>query len=396
MSDDLASAWGLDPSIAYLNHGSFGACPRAVLTHQRGLQDLMEAEAVTFLVRELEDRLDAARGVLGAFLGAHAEDLAFVPNATAGVNTVLRSLALSGALSSGSEVLVTDHEYNATRNALDVAAGSAGARVVVVRIPFPLASEDDAFEAVLGAVTRSTHLLVIDHVTSPTGLVLPVERIVRALRERGVETLVDGAHAPGMLALDLDALGAGYYTGNCHKWTCSPKGSAFLHVRRDLQAGIRPLAISHGANSGRSDRSRFLIEADWTGTTDPTPWLSIPKAIEVMGSLLPGGWPALRSRNRALTLQAQGLLSEALGVERPAPESMIGSLAAVPLPPGRVPPDHRTGIDDLQDALLLEHRIEVPVMPWPVWPARLLRVSAQAYNSIEQYQRLAQVLPSLT
>jgi isopenicillin-N epimerase len=384
-----AAHWSLDPAVVFLNHGSFGACPTAVLERQQELRARMEREPVLFLHRELEPLLDAARAALGAFVGANPDDLAFVHNATTGVNTVLRALDLRPA----DEIVVTDQEYNATRNAVDAAATRAGARTVVVTVPFPLRSTDGFEHTMLAAITPRTRLVVVDHVTSQTGLIVPVERIVRALRERGVETLVDGAHAPGMLPLDLDTLGAAYYTGNCHKWICAPKGSAFLHVRRDLQAGIRPLVTSHGANSPRTDRTRFRIEMDWTGTGDPTAWLCVPTAIAFMQGLCTGGWPEVRSRNRELVLHGRALLCRLLRIEPPCSETMIGSLASVPLPPAALdtfqPP---LWIDDLQRRLWERERIEVPVMFWPAPPSRLLRISAQLYNDEHQYETLARAV----
>src|SRR5690606_17262308 len=180
----------------------------------------------------------------------------------------------------GDRIVVTDLEYNATRNAVDFTAARSGAEVVVAGVPFPLRSADEVVDAVLRHVDSATRLCVIDHVTSQTGMVLPVERLVDELARRGVDTLVDGAHGPGMLDLRIDALGAAFYTGNCHKWVSAPKGAAFLHVRRDRQHRVRPLVISHGANSTRRDRSRFHVEGDWTGTCDPTAWLAIPAALE--------------------------------------------------------------------------------------------------------------------
>ncbi len=385
-----AHHWDLDPTVTFLNHGSFGACPRVVLAEQRQWQDRLEREPVLFLHRELEGLLDQARAPLAELVGADPDDLAFVPNATAGVNTVLRSLDFDR----GDEVLVTDHEYNACRNALEFAAARREVRIVVVPIPFPLRDPQQVVAAVLGAVTRRTRLLLIDHVTSPTGLVMPLERLVPALRERGVETLVDGAHAPGMLPLDLDELGAAFYTGNCHKWLCTPKGAALLHVRRDRQADVRPLSISHGANSPRTDRSRFRLEFDFTGTADPTPFLCVPAALRFLDGLLPGGIPALQERNRALALRARELLGAAVGTEAPCPPEMIGSLASVILPPGEAPPVGPHGLDPLQVELWERHRIEVPVMRWPSPRLRLLRVSPQAYNAEGQYRALAEVLRS--
>ena len=389
---DLRQHWGLDPEITFLNHGSFGACPLAVLEHQRQLRERMERQPVQFLARELEPLLDEARAELASFLGAAAEDLAWLSNATTGVNAVLQSLAFGP----GDELLTTDHEYNACRNALEHAAGRSGATVVVAPVPFPLGSPDEVVDAVLSRVTARTRLALIDHVTSPTGLVLPIERLVRELAGRGVETLVDGAHAPGMLELSLDELGAAYFTGNCHKWLCAPKGAAFLHVRRDRRNRVRPLVISHGANSPRRDRSRYHLEFDWTGTDDPTAWLSVPAAIRFMGGLVEGGWPELRRRNRRLALQARDELCRALGVEPGCPDEMVGSMAALPLPPGA--PGSTTSAlytDELQSALLRRFQIEVPIIPWPAPPARLVRISAQVYNRPEQYRRLAAALVEL-
>jgi isopenicillin-N epimerase len=217
--------------------------------------------------------------------------------------------------------------------------------------------------------------------------VFPIERLVADLAARGVDTLVDGAHAPGMVPLDLRALGAAYYTGNGHKWLCAPKGAAFLFVRRDRQAAIRPLIVSHGANSPRTDRSRFRLEFDWTGTGDPSPQLCLPESIRQVGALLPGGWPAVMARNHALACAARRRLCAALGVPPPCPETMLGSLASVPIPDGLREPLHL--------ALFEKHRIEVPVMAWPAVPRRILRVSAQLYNEMADYERLAEALPAL-
>jgi isopenicillin-N epimerase len=384
--------WPLDPGVAFLNHGSFGSCPRAVLEVQQRLRERLERQPVQFFMRDLEAMVDAARATLAQFVGANPEDLVFVPNATVGVNTVLHSLRFKA----GDELLVTDHEYNACRNAFEHAAERSGARVVVVPLPFPLRGAEEIVAAILERVTRRTRLALIDHVTSQTGLVLPIETLVRELQVRGVDTVVDGAHAPGMVPLDLHRVGAAYYTGNCHKWLCAPKGAAFLCVRRDRQPLIRPLVISHGANSERTDRSRYLIEFGWTGTGDPTASLCVPEALRFMGSLLPGGWPEVMRRNRELALAARRILCTALGIEPPAPEELIGTLVSVPIADakGARTPD-ALHLDPLQEKLLAEHAIEVPVITWPLWPHRLLRISAQLYNSVPQYEQLAAALRTL-
>ena len=373
--------WLLDPAVTFLNHGSFGATPIAVLQKQDELRTRMEREPVRFMVRELEPLLDGARATVANFAGADEAGFAFVPNATAAINAVLRSLDLD----QNDELLTTDHEYNATRNVIDYVANLTGARVVVASIPFPIASAGVVIDRIREKVTRRTRLVIIDHVVSQTALVFPVERLIRELAP--LDVLVDGAHAPGMLPLELRNLGAAYYTGNLHKWVCAPKGAAFLYVRPNRRLALRPAAISHGANATRRDRSRFHLEFDWTGTFDPTPWLASAFAIDFMNGLVDGGWPEIMRRNRELALRARDLLCAALGIEKPAPDDMLGSMAAVPLPDGDA--------DALQDELLFTHGIEVPLMPWPQPPKRLLRVSAQLYNTIDDYQRLAGALPAL-
>ncbi len=390
---ELKKFWPLDPKVVFLNHGSFGSCPLPVLEFQRGLCDRLERQPVQFLVRELEPLLDQARAALAQFTGARPEDLVFVPNATSGVNTVLRSLTFAP----GDELLVTDQEYNACRNALEFVAARAGAKVVVARVPFPFQSTGQLEEAIMSRVTSRTKLALIDHVTSQTGIILPVERLVSQLAARGVDTLVDGAHGPGMAPLRLEQLGAAYYTGNCHKWLCAPKSAGFLHVRPDRQSWIHPLTISHGLTSPRKDRSLFLIEFGWTGTLDFSACLSVPEVLRFMEGLVPGGWTEIMARNHALALEGRKLLCQTLEIDPPCPEESIGSMASVPLPDVREterasPPLY---IDPLQDQLLARYSIEVPVIPWPGFPKRLLRISAQLYNSREQWELLAGALREL-
>ena len=411
MNPEFLRYWPLDPAVTYLNHGSLGACPWPVLNAQSEWRARMEAEPVRFIDTELEVHLDRARATLGEFLNANPDDLVFVPNATTGVNTVLRSLDFAA----GDEILTTDHEYNACLNTARFVAAKAGAKTVVARVPLPIHAPAEVVDAILARASARTKLALVSHVTSPTGLVFPIAEIVRRLNEMGIDTLVDGAHSPGMVPLDLDSLDAAYYTGNAHKWLCTPKGSAFLHVRRDRQDLIHPLVISHGTNSPRRDRSLYRLEFDWGGTGDPTPYLSIPAALEFMSGLLPGGWSELEEKNRALALEGRRRLLHALGTDQPlAPDEMIGSIAAVELPAHAAPiaPEPAAGaeadetypLDPLHDALLRDHAIEVPVFPWPHTPAekgtpapghRLLRISAQIYNSMEDYDQLAAALASM-
>lgn len=394
----LIEHFGLDRDLVFLNHGSFGAVPLKVLEHQNALRREIERDSVRFFVRELEKRLDEARMACAAFVGCDPEDFAFVHNATAGVNAVVRSLKFKP----GDELLIGNQEYNACNNAFRFVAEQWGATVKSVEAPFPIASADEFAEAVIGAVTERTKLVLLSHITSPTGIILPVERIIREVQSRGVDVLLDTAHGPGFVPLDVTKLGAAYTTGNFHKWCCAPKGSAFLHVRRDRQVhggGVHPVIISHGYNSVRTDRSRFRLEFDFLGSLDATPWLATPAALAEVGELA-GGWPAVMEHNRQLAAAAREMLCQRLGTRPPAPEEMLGALAAVVLPEHGAALDARLAarptryMDALQDRLLDRWRIQVPVYRCLVGgkTLRICRVSAQVYNSIEQYEYLGRAL----
>jgi len=379
------SDWPLDPEVIYLNHGAFGSCPRPVQETADALRARFERTPMQFVLRDAESLIDQARVAAAALMGADGEDLVFVQNASTAVGTVLAALPMRP----GDELLVTDHAYNACRNALDLHARRTGMSVVVARVPFPCAGPDEIVATVLAAVTPRTRLALLDHVTSPTALVFPIAELVRALTARGVDTLIDGAHAPGMLALDLRALGATFYAANLHKWCGVPKTAAVLYVRRDRQADLHPLVIGHGANSPRTDRSRFLLEFDWIGTHDPSAAMSLPAALRYMNGLLPGGLPELRTRNHDLVVRARALLIDALGLRAPCPPEMLGAMATLPLPATLPMP-----APALYEALWRKHRIEAPVFDWSS-PARpMLRVCAQIYNQLSQYERLAEAVLS--
>ena len=382
------ATWSLDPEVTHLNHGSFGACPVEVLQVQSAFQEQMERNPVAFMLHHYQPALEASRAALAAFIGVDTDGLVFVPNATYGVNSVLRSL--EGRLPAGAEIVVTNHTYNACRNAATVTASRVGGRLVEAEIPFPISDPGQAVEAVLDVVTDRTALVMLDEVTSPTGIVLPVAEIVAALEPR-VPVLVDGAHAPGMIELDVGAMGASFYTANCHKWLCSPKGAAFLHVAERHRDGMHAAVVSHGYNDGwPSSASRFHAQFDWTGTDDPSARLSVAAALEVMADHHPAGWDGIRASNHELVLAGRRIVADALDVEAPAPESMIGSIASLHLPDPIVEP---TSIfDPLTAALHHRWSIEVPVFTWPTAPQRLIRVSAQQYNSLDDYARLATAL----
>jgi isopenicillin-N epimerase len=387
-----ADHWQLHPEVDFLNHGSFGATPTCVLEVQRQLQDDLEREPIRFLgpERELGPKLDSVRAVLANMFQADPTDLVFVRSATEGVNAVVRSFPFQ----LGDEVVVTNHGYNACNNAADFAAHRSGATVRTAMLPFPVHEPQEILDAIEQQFNNRTRLLLIDHVTSPTGLVLPLKSIIDLAHSRGIRVLVDGAHAPGMVPIDLRELNPDYYTGNHHKWLCAPKASGFLYVRRELQPEVRPAIISHGANRPSPNRSRFLSEFDWTGTFDPTPLLSVPAAVEFLAKLGGGDPPDLQphmSANRELTLRARQCLLDALQVGPPAPEAMIGSMVTIPLPPAD---DSSTrSMDPLQVRLFDHYRIEVPIFfREPRLDARCLRISVQAYNDLDQYRRLGEAL----
>ena len=386
-----AGPWVLEDGVLHLNHGSFGATPVPVLEAQQRVRSRMEANPTRyFLGGEYQSELDSARRAVAGFVGGDEAGLVFVNNATTGVNAVLRSL--EPTLAPGDEIVVTDHEYNACRNAATVSASRAGARVVTAGVPFPIESSQQARDAVLAAVTERTRILLIDAVTSATGLVLPIAEIAAAV-EPGVRVLVDAAHAPGMIDFDVADLGASYVTANCHKWMCSAKGAGFLWVRDDRRDDMYHSVISHGYNGGwPSTGGQFHAQFDWTGTDDPSAWLTVPAALDAVEAMHPDGWPGVRRSIRDLCLTGRQILLDALGIDPPAPDDMIGSIASVPVPPA----DHSGNeiFDPLMSALEQRHRIQVPVFIWPAPPDRLLRISAHVYNDESQYHRLAEAVTS--
>jgi isopenicillin-N epimerase len=380
--------WALDPEVVHLNHGAFGACPKPVMATQQAWRDLMESNPARFMSDILPGALDAARDELAVFVGADPAGTVFIPNATTGLGAVLGSLALG----EGDRVVATDHMYNACRAQLDVIGLRTGCTVEVVEIPLPVISSDDVVDRVLDRVDGATRLVVIDQVTSPTALVFPVDRIVAAL-EPEVPVLVDGAHSPGMVELELSALGASFFAGNCHKWLCAPKGAGFLYVGEAWRDRVRPHVISHGWNTPWPKAYRYHALFDWTGTADYSAWLSVPSALATIGNQRPGGWDEVMEVNRSLALEARAILSATLHQEPLAPDEMIGSMAALPLPPAADPTPAVS--DPLLVRLRDEYRIEVSINAWPAWPSRLLRVSAQLYNDPQQYLVLGHALEEL-
>jgi isopenicillin-N epimerase len=369
--------WLLDPDFVSVNHGSFGATPRIVQAAQRDWQQRMEAQPGRFFRAVLPQALRHAAGRLAAFLGADGKDIAFVENATAGCNAVLRSLELAA----GDEVLVLTHGYGAVRNTVRHVTERVGARMTEAVVPFPRPDADAIVAAIEAALTPRTRLAVIDHITSGSALVLPLEGIVAACHAMNVPVLVDGAHGPGHVALDLRSLGADWYVGNCHKWLCAAKGCGFLWAAPERQAGLHPVTISHGFGNG------FLAEFDWTGTRDCSAWLSVDVAIDFHARL---GGAALRARNVALAAEAAGLLSRRLNTEVGAGGALAGAMGLVRLPlTEAVTP----GLSDRIRERLLAAGTDAPThaIDGGLW----LRLSAHGYNEIGDYEKLAEIVAAV-
>jgi isopenicillin-N epimerase len=366
----IRHAWRLDPDFVTVNHGSFGATPECLLAEQDTWRRRMEAQPTRFMGTVLPGALRDSASRLGVFLGASGENIAFVDNATSGCNAVLRSLSLGP----GDEVLVLDHGYGAVRNAVRFVTERAGARMTEAALPFPHVTADGLVTAVATALGPRTRLAVIDHITSGSALVMPVDRIIAACHDVGVPVLVDGAHGPGQVDLDLTDLGADWYTGNCHKWLCAPKGCAFLWTSAARQKDTHPTVISHGLGQG------YLQEFDWTGTRDPSAFLCVGSTIEFHEQL---GGASLRQRNIALAAEAASLVARRLNTET------IDTNVAAAMRLVRLPVSQDTAAAPLR-ARLLQAGTDAPVhaIGGGLW----LRLSAFAYNELEDYARLADIV----
>ena len=380
--------WPLRPDITYLNHGTVGVTPDVVLAAQAAIRARMEREPAQFLFREASGLTgisprrpslvrEAAAAVAG-HMGARGEDLVFVDNATAGVNAVLRSLRFSP----GDEVLVLDHAYGAVVNAVRHIAGGQGARVVTARVPYPAFSAAGVVEAVRAGLSGRTRLAILDHVTSESALILPLAEMARVCRAQGVAVLADGAHAPGMLPLDLPSLGVEWYVANLHKWACAPRSCGFLWADPRVQADLHPVVISWGFDTG------LAAEFDWVGTRDVSAWLAAPAGFDFLAKQ---GVHAVWTHNHGLAVDAAGILSAAWGTRSEVPESAIGFMVSVPVPAALG--SDAVAARTLRDALLFEHQIEVQVHAahGQVWT----RVSAQVYNDRVDVERLATAVQAL-
>lgn len=382
--------WSLDPTLTFLNHGSYGSSPKSVLETQAEVRARMERDPVRFFKVDLERMLDAARERIGQFVNCRAADIAPMPNATVALRTVI----WNANLGPGDEVLITDHEYMSIVNELERYCAATGAKVVKAHVPFPIKSPQQVTDAVMACVTPKTKLAILAHITSATSLIFPMDQIVPALMDRGIEVCVDGAHTPGQVPVDVRGLAPTYYVGSFHKWLCAPKGSGFLYVRADKQQGYRPWALSSRAHKVRPERALYLRDFDYVGTNDYSAFLSVPAAIDAISNLLPGGVAELMRVNHELALRARDIVCKALKVDAPAPDDMHGSMASIPLPePAPEMMSRTTEYDDpMQDQLINNHRIVVPIWRLSADNRRIVRVSAQLYNSPEQYEALGKAL----
>jgi isopenicillin-N epimerase len=375
----LAEQYLLRPGIAFLNHGSFGACPRPVFERYQAIQRELESQPVEFLNRRISGLLAEARGQLEDYIGAEPGTVVFAANVTHALNIVARSLELRP----GDEVLSTDHEYGAIERAWTYNCEKRGARYVVRPLPLPFESSEQVVEQLWAGVNERTRVIAISHITSPTAMILPVAAICRRARETGIITVIDGAHAPGQLDLDMRAIGADYYGGNCHKWLSSAKGAGFLYARPEMQARLEPLVVGWGWRARRPSGSDYIDIFDWLGTDDPAAFLSVPAAIEFQRR---NDWPSVRHACHALASQARARVAALTGLPQPYPDTpeWYAQMTLLPVP---VP------AAELQRRLWEEFQVEIPGVVWH--DHNFLRISIQAYNTPTDVDRLVEGLIAL-
>lgn len=375
---DLRSEFLLDPKIVYLNHGSFGACPRPVFDAYQAWQRTLELEPVQFLGIHAAEYLRTAREALAGYLGCQPAEVVFFPNPTTAVNMVVRSLDLRP----GDEILTTDHEYGAMDRTWRFICRHTGAKIVRQAIPLPADSPEQIAESLWSKVSARTRVVFLSHLTSQTALTLPVEAICRRAREAGILSIVDGAHAPGQIPIDLASLGADLYTGACHKWLCAPKGSAFLFARAEIQPALEPLVVSWGWEAEAPSDSTFVDHHEWQGTRDLAPFLSVPAAIEFQRS---HDWPAIQEACHDMAVEWRARLNRILGQDPICSQDAFHQMFTV-----RVPVSDPSAF---QSRLFDEHHIEIPVFLWN--DSSWMRVSVQAYNRPSDFEALLEALDDL-
>ncbi|MFN4917262.1 MAG: aminotransferase class V-fold PLP-dependent enzyme [Ignavibacteria bacterium] len=383
-SKEIRNLFLIDKNITFLNNGSFGATPAIVLEYQDAIRQRMESQPVNFVVQQLPVLLRESLQKIAPFLGANADDLAFVDNATTGANTVIQSLMHSWK--KGDEILTTNHVYGAVRTTLQHATSIIGAKLIEAHIPFPLQDEQECVDAIIRHLNKKTKLLVIDHITSPTGIIFPIEAMIHECKKRGIPVFVDGAHAPGMIPLNLNELDADWYTGNCHKWLYAPKGCAILWTHPKHQHMMHPTVISHGYLQG------YKQEFDWTGTKDHSAYICAPFGMALHNAM---GSEFLMQAFHAKVIAMRNMIAEAWKTPIPSPDSMIGSLASIEAPK-HLQYDGEDALlyaQALHDILWNEHKIEIPVIPFQgkIW----IRISVQVFNRFKDYMHLAEVVQTI-
>jgi isopenicillin-N epimerase len=380
MNSRLKSQFLLDPEILYFNHGSFGACPRPVFEAYQRWQRELEREPVQFLAQRAPDLLAEARASLAESVGCHADEVVFFTNPTTALNMVARSLDLKP----GDEILTTDHEYGALDRTWRFICNQRGAGYIIQPIPLPLSTPEDFVDQLWEGVTERTRILFLSHITSPTALRFPVAAVCRRAHESGLLCIVDGAHAPGQIPLDLKALGADIYAGACHKWLCAPKGAAFLYAHQEVQDLLQPLVVSWGWEAENPGASRFIDHHEWQGTRDLAAFLATPAAIRFQQE---HNWDAVRERCHQLASNVRQRILDVTNLPPICPDSQewyVQMFAA------RLP---ELDVEKLQQHLFQEHRIEVAVKRWNDQP--LIRISIQAYNSQQECDLLIETLEDI-
>ncbi len=382
--ESLRSQFLLDPDIVFLNHGSFGACPKPIFEKYQEWQRVLEARPVKFQTEELFAHLETSRRALGEYINCDKDDLVYFPNPTHAVSNMIPSLNLN----EGDEVLTTDQEYGACDRAWVYHAEKSGFKYIRSEIPLPVTSVEQFCQSFWAKATLQTRYVFISHITSPTALIFPIEKIVKEAKSRGIKTIIDGAHVPGHIPLDIRAMDPDYYTGACHKWLCCPKGVSFLYVKKELQDTIEPLVFSWGwgeeykeftASTQLHSQSRFVNSFQWQGTRDMSAFLTVPESIEFQDQY---DWDSVRSRCRQMILNARNRITDLTGLPKLCPDDWLGQMATILFP-----------MDDtsaLKDRLYDDHRIEIPTMAHGEYTA--LRISVQGYNSQADVDHLISTL----
>ncbi|GMG01620.1 unnamed protein product [Aspergillus oryzae] len=380
------SEWPLRRDVVHMDHSSSGACPTKVLEHQNALRWELDRGSPEFFLSRWSPRHRAAKEALARFVHANYDELLLTPGSTLGLNIVTQSQQFQP----GDELLTTNHAYSSVTMLLRHVANRDGAKVVIAQVPFPVASEEEIVQSILACVTERTRFAIIDHIVSRSGLVFPIKRIVQELADRGIDTLVDGAHGPGQVPVDLHDIGAAYYTTSCHKWMCAPRGVGFLYARRDRIRRLKPLIIARSGHWRDSDGAAYSwLEHtfEWNGCHDPSGVHSMPKIIEFLETALPGGHAAMVKRNHELAVDARRKVLGILGIDLPCPDDMIANMVVFPLPDSVLP--ETQGILPLCKTLWENDRAEIQCYHWPAYPKRIFRFSVQLHNSMEQYVWLA-------